>query len=79
MSADFVDSAELLRLRVLLSHIIDHNGDHGGEVQAFAAMVRAAVGEETALLLDRAVLELCSANRSLQTLLDALGGPYSAG
>jgi hypothetical protein len=61
---------EIDKLRVVLPHWIEHNGEHAGEFRDWAE--RAGVARNA--LLDAARL-LEEANTRLQEGLDQLGGP----
>jgi len=61
---------EIDKLRVLLHHWIEHNGEHTGEFRSWAERAGPARGA----LLDAARL-LEEANARLQDALEQLGGP----
>ena len=61
---------EIDKLRVVLPHWIEHNGEHAGEFREWAERAGAARNA----LLDAARL-LEEANTLLQEGLDVLGGP----
>ncbi len=58
------------KLRTLLPHWIEHNGEHAEEFKAYAA----TAGKAEAKLLAAAQL-MVEANARLSEALDALGGP----
>jgi hypothetical protein len=58
------------KLRVLLPHWIEHNGEHASEFRQWAG--RASVAEE--MILEAAVL-VEEANTRLEEALEKLGGP----
>jgi hypothetical protein len=64
---------DLEKLRVLIPHWIEHNGEHAGEYREWASRAGAAGSEilEAARVVERA-------NESLQAALDKLGGPLEA-
>jgi hypothetical protein len=61
---------EIDKLRVLLPHWIEHNGEHAGEFQSWAER---AGGARDALLDAARLLE--EANARLEEGLEKLGGP----
>lgn len=61
---------ETEKLRVLLPHWIEHNGEHAGEFREWAGRA----GEARDALLDAARL-VDEANARLQEALEQLGGP----
>ncbi len=65
---------DLARLRLLLPHWIEHNGEHAGEFQKWADRARAAGEPHVADHLLVAAHKLAHANEALQGALDHLGG-----
>ena len=63
---------ETEKLRVLLPHWIEHNGEHAGEFREWAERA----GEARNALLDAARL-VDEANARLQEALEQLGGPLA--
>jgi len=63
---------ETRKLRVLLPHWIEHNGEHAGEFREWAERA----GEARNALLDAARL-VDEANARLQEALEQLGGPLA--
>jgi hypothetical protein len=63
---------EIEKLRVLLPHWIEHNGEHAGEFREWGERG----GEARDALLDAARL-LDEANARLQEALEQLGGPLA--
>jgi hypothetical protein len=68
--SDRVDAVNLEKLRVLLPHWIEHNGEHAEEFRRWAE--RAGPAEEE--ILDAADL-VEEANARLEEALQELGGP----
>ncbi len=75
--ADAAPGDDLIRLRMLLGHMIDHNDDHAGEIQAYGDALKRSFDPAAVALLEHAVRDMGVANRSLSTLLGALGGPVT--
>jgi hypothetical protein len=65
---------EINKLRVLLPHWIEHNGEHAGEFRKWAEQAGSAQDE----LLSAARL-VDEANTWLRKALDQLGGPLEQG
>ena len=61
---------DLEKLRVLLPHWVEHNGEHAGEFRTWAERA----GPAQALLLEAARL-MDAANAQLEAAVEALGGP----
>jgi len=67
-------SEEVVRLRALLPHWIEHNEEHAEEFQKWAGRARAAGEPHVADHLLAAARALAQANEALQGALDHLGG-----
>jgi len=68
--SDQVDAANREKLRILLPHWIEHNGEHAGEFRQWAE--RAGPAQDAILAAADLVEE---ANARLEEALEALGGP----
>ena len=69
---------EVDKLRVLLPHWIEHNGEHASEFRAWAERVGASAGPHGPLARDAlsaAARLLEQANARLQEALEQIGGP----
>lgn len=68
---------DMEKLRALLPHWMEHNGEHAAEFERWAAMAAAAGESEAAEQIRSAAKQMAQANHSLQHALDELGGPVS--
>jgi hypothetical protein len=68
-------SKDEAKLRALLPHWIEHNGEHAAEFRAWAEKARAAGWQEVADEIDIAAKELGWVNESLGAALEKLGQP----
>ncbi len=66
---------DIEKLRALLPHWAEHNQDHAGEFEAWAARASAAGHETAAQQIRRAAEAMQQANEALQLALADLGGP----
>ena len=66
---------DLLKLRMLLPHWIEHNQEHAAEFVRWAELATASGHGEATELIRAAAREMQQVNHSLQTALDKLGGP----
>jgi len=66
---------EIEKLRLLLTHWLQHNEDHGKEYAKWAAVAREA-GESTAAeCIEQAVDLLAKADSAFEKALTSVGGP----
>jgi len=63
------------KLRALLPHWMEHNGEHAAEFRAWAEKARAAGWQEVAEEIEAAAKELEWVNESLRTAMEKLAGP----
>jgi hypothetical protein len=63
------------KLRALLPHWIEHNGEHAAEFRAWAEKARAAGWPEAAEEIDTAAKELGWVNESLRAAMEKLAEP----
>lgn len=66
---------DIEKLRVLLPHWIEHNGEHATEFVRWAERAVSAGHRAVADMIRSAAREMQQANITLQTALDELGGP----
>lgn len=65
---------DLAKLRILLSHWIEHNDEHAESFQEWAERARELGQEETAQRIEEAVGHVAACNQTLSAALDALEG-----
>ncbi|MEA3340622.1 MAG: hypothetical protein U9R15_11700 [Chloroflexota bacterium] len=65
---------DLLKLRILLPHWIEHNEEHAAGFQRWAAKARVLGQEETAQRIEEAVERMLPCNQALTAALAALEG-----
>ena len=63
------------KLRILLSHWIDHNGEHAAEYKDWVVRLGATIPAGAVTALQVAVKGMDVVNRCLSKALDVLGGP----
>lgn len=68
---------ELLRLRMLLTHMQAHDHDHESAIAHHAEALGSSFPPECRALLHQAIEDGQRAKRSLSALLEALGGPLT--
>ena len=68
---------DIEKLRALLPHWMEHNGEHAAEFERWAGTAAAAAHEQAAELIRLAARQMGQANVTLQQALDELGGPVS--
>jgi len=66
---------DLDKLRVLLPHWIEHNGEHAAEFREWAERALVAEREDVAWNIKVASEQLERANEALAVALERLGGP----
>jgi len=69
-----VTSNDLVKLRILLPHWIEHNEEHAAGFESWAAKARELGREEMAQRIEEAVERMAACNRSLAAALQALEG-----
>jgi hypothetical protein len=70
---------DIEKLRVLLPHWIEHNGEHATEFVRWAERAASAGHREVAEPIRSAAREMEQANAALRTALARLGGPMPLG
>jgi hypothetical protein len=65
---------DVKKLRALLPHWIEHNQEHAGEFEAWAAKAAAAGHGTAAQMIGRAAEAMQQADHALQSALEELGG-----
>ena len=65
---------DLIKLRILLPHWIEHNEEHAASFQRWVPKARALGREETARRIEEAVERMAACNQSLTAALEALEG-----
>ena len=68
---------DIEKLRALLPHWMEHNGEHAAEFERWAALAESAGHGPAAALIRAAAQQMAQANGALQEALDELGGPVS--
>jgi hypothetical protein len=68
---------EIEKLRALLPHWMEHNGEHAAEFERWAETAALAGHEDAATLIRSAAQQMAQANAGLQEALEILGGPVS--
>ena len=68
---------EIEKLRALLPHWMEHNGEHAAEFERWAETAALAGHEDAATLIRSAARQMEEANVTLQEALERLGGPVS--
>ena len=68
---------DMEKLRALLPHWMEHNGEHAAEFERWAERAASATHEQAAELIRLAARQMEQANVTLQRALDELGGPVS--
>jgi hypothetical protein len=67
-------SDELAKLRVLLPHWIEHNGEHAERFREWAGKAREMGLEEVARQIEKAVGQMMACNEALAAALEVLKG-----
>lgn len=68
---------DIEKLRALLPHWMEHNGEHAAEFERWAETAALAGHEDAANLIRSAARQMAQANAGLQEAMDRLGGPVS--
>jgi len=68
------DPNDLIKLRVLLPHWIEHNEEHAASFERWVAKARELGREETAQRIEEAVEQMGVCNQALIAALEALEG-----
>ncbi len=63
------------KLRILLTHWVEHNREHAEELRRWAAQAEQAGEMEVASLLNDAAAEMEGVNKNLLAALGKIGGP----
>ena len=63
------------KLRLLISHWIDHNGEHAAEYKDWTERLEKTIPGEAATEIQEAIKGMDAVNRCLLKALDVLGGP----
>ena len=69
---------EIDKLRALLPHWIEHNGEHARSFEEWAERVRATGEGELAAQIAAAAEKMVAANRDLERALEQVGTPGEA-
>ena len=67
--------SKIEKLRLLLTHWLQHNEDHGKEYAKWAAVAREAGESSAAECIEQAVELLAKADRAFENALTSVGGP----
>lgn len=67
--------SDVEKLRMLLSHWLQHNQDHGREYGKWAEIARQAGHLTAADRIDEAVALLAKADKAFEEALESVGGP----
>ena len=67
--------SDIEKLRVLISHWLQHNESHGEEYAKWADVARKAGHADTAAYIEQAVSLLAQADREFEKALASVGGP----
>lgn len=67
------ENTDLVKLRILLPHWMDHNEEHAAGFDEWAGKAAASGHEDAAQMIRRAAESMRQANQSLQLALDTLG------
>lgn len=76
---DILSGTDLEKLRVLLSHWLEHNAAHADDYRAWVERVQAAGAEHVGEHLTGAIAKLAEVNRALAGALQHLGGELDPG
>jgi hypothetical protein len=68
---------DIEKLRALLPHWMEHNGEHAAEFERWAQIAAKAGREDAAHMIRSAAQQMKEANTMLQEALDRLGGAVS--
>jgi hypothetical protein len=63
------------KLRILLSHWVNHNGEHAQEYKEWAERSESLGSKEAGLKINAAIEEMSLVNDHLTQALELLGGP----